>query len=480
MRFRSLVVLPLLLPACAPAREVSPPLASGAPESTRTYAAPDVPRAALERLVDSVFAAAMPEERIPGAVFILVQRGQVVLAKGYGVSDVAARTPVSPDSTLWRIGSISKVMTATGVVQLADRGAIRLDGDVNQYLRRLQVPATFPEAVTPRHLLTHTAGLDELAGRNAASREAVVPLHEFLRERLVRVRPPGRVIAYSSFGPALSGALIEEVSGLSFDAYLQRNVWAPLGMHDTNVTPPSGVLPTGYGVQGDSVVSATWEWSNTAPAGQINSTATDMGRFMSFMLGHHPQAPRVLSDPARRSMLTRQIATHPRVPGMGLGFQEDRVNGHTLWEHGGDIDGYASWLVLLPEAEIGFFVASHREGAQLRSKLKDALLDRFFPPAAGTAAARRISGVELSRFVGGYRWNIFCRTCRNPWLPGIARVAANGDSTLTFIDETWVPVEPLLFQSRDGRRTLGFASDSVGRILQVTLGGTKVMERVAD
>lgn len=146
--------------SCAVARPVAaPPAAMGA-------------NPGLERFVDLVFADGLPKEKLPGGVFIMVRGGRVVMSKGYGVSNVRTRQPVSPDSTLWRIGSISNVMTATALVQLADRGQIRLDEDVNRYLRRLEVPATYAQPVTARHLLTHTAGLDELSGRGAASRAA--------------------------------------------------------------------------------------------------------------------------------------------------------------------------------------------------------------------------------------------------------------------------------------------------------------------
>jgi CubicO group peptidase (beta-lactamase class C family) len=460
----------MAMAACAPSQD-----ATVRPRASEHDAGAGVSRAALERVADSVFAVEMAAEKLPGGVFVWVQNGRVVLAKGYGVSDLRTRHPVSPDSTLWRIGSISKVMTAAGVVQLADRGRIRLDGDVNDYLRSVKVPATYPETVTPRHLVTHTAGFDELPGRSAPSREAVLPLGEFLRTRLVRVRQPGRVIAYSSFAPALAGALIEDVSGLPFETYLERNLWHPLGMHDTNVHP-RGALPAGYGVRGDSVVDATWEWSHTAPAGMVNSTAADMGRFIGFMLGHHPRGRRVLGDAARRSMLSRQFTTHPQVPGMGLGFQEARVHGRVIFEHGGDIDGYASLLVLLPEEGSGFFVATHREGAQLRYALRKALLDRFY--GTPEVAARRMAGADLAPFTGEYRWNIWCRSCANPWRPGAVQVTADGDSALKAMGERWVPVAPLLFQTRGGRRQIGFARDSAGQVWQFTLGGAGVMERV--
>lgn len=479
VRLQSSASVAMLLAASALSLHAGPvPLAGQQAKGARA----EIPRAPLERLVDSVFAAGLPAEKIPGGVFIMVQNGRVVLAKGYGVANVRTRQPVSPDSTLWRIGSISKVMTATAVVQLADRDRIRLDRDVNEYLRSVKVPATYPEPVTAWHLITHTAGLDELRGRSAASREAVLPLGEFLKTRLVRVRQPGRLIAYSSFAPALAGALVEDVSGLPFETYLERNLWRPLGMHDTNITP-RGAMPTGYGVKGDSVVDATWEWAHTAPAGMMNSTAADMGRFMNMMLGRHPQGRRVLSDAARRSMLTRQIAMHPQIPGMGLGFQEARVNGRVIFEHGGDIDGYASLAVLLPEEGTGFFIATHVEGAQLRYKVRQSLLDRFFADreqgaSRTVAASQRMTGVDLAEFAGDYRWNIFCRTCEKPWLPGIIQIKADGDSALTVGNERYVPVAPLLFQTPDGGKRMGFARDSTGSIWQLTFGGAGVVERI--
>jgi CubicO group peptidase (beta-lactamase class C family) len=282
--------------------------------------------AELERLVDFRLRAGMASEQIPGGVFILVRDGRTVLSKGYGVTNIDTGQPVRPSRPYWRIGSISKVMTAVAVVQLADRGKIELDRDVNDELKRVKVPNTFPEPITAWHLLTHTAGLDELPGRSAESREAVLPLYQFLSDRLVRVRPPGQVIAYSSYAPALAGALIEDVSGLFYEEYLEREIWQPLGMHNTNIYP-DGPLPRGYDVQDGRIVEAEWEWSHTAPAGMINSTAADMGRFMNMLLGDHPDGERVLSDAARRSMLTRQITMHSAIPGVGFGLTENRQNG---------------------------------------------------------------------------------------------------------------------------------------------------------
>ena len=119
----------------------------------------------LAALLDPVFAQGMAEEHIPGAAFVLVQDGRVVMAKGYGVADVESRKPVDPRTTIFPIASISKVFTATAVMQLFDRGRLDLHADVNRYLTSLQVPDTYPRPITAADLLQHTSGLDELPGR---------------------------------------------------------------------------------------------------------------------------------------------------------------------------------------------------------------------------------------------------------------------------------------------------------------------------
>ena len=432
---------------------------------------------ALETLVDSVMRRGMENDHIPGAVFTLVQDGRVVFAKGYGLSDVEAKRPVSPDSTVFRIGSITKVFTATAVVQLADRGRIDLDRDVNQYLKRLQVPKTFAEPVTPRHLLSHTPGFDELPGvRLAPSADAVLPLHEFLRDKLVRVRPPGRVTAYSSFGAALAGLLVEEVSGQSYEDYLRQHIWQPLGMTRTYITP--GGSPVGYEFANGQVTRAPYEWYHTTPAGSINSTAADMAR---FMIAHLEGGAPILSQQATREMQRRQATMHPMLPGWTLGFQQNDLNGERIIEHGGDIAGFSSLMVLLPDRRTGFFVANHREGSNLRFTVEQAVLDRFFPDRrpAEKLPAPAGSAALADRFVGTYRWNIYCRTCP----PGRQQlfeftVTANEDGTITTNGRRWVEVSPFFFRSIEGKLRLGFAADSTGRVMHLTGGSWAVAERV--
>ena len=439
----------------------------------------------LKALVAPVFAAGMERERIAGAAFILVQNGRVVLSRGFGQADVASGRTVRPDQTIFPFASISKVFTATAVMQLADERRIDLDTDVNQYLGAVRVPPTYPQPVTVTHLLTHTSGLDELPGRRVRDAAELLPLGRFLADRLTRVHPPGEVTSYSSYGMALAGLLVEDVSGQSFEEYLGRHIWKPLGMNRTFITVPSTFradLATAYELEGDELVPVPYELYQTPSASSIVGTVEDMARFMIAHLenGRSGDA-RILSDSAATNMHKRHATMHPLVPGWTLGFQEDDTNGRRIIEHGGDIGGFSALMTLLPDEGVGFFVVHHLESRNLRFDVRRAILDRYFPdqrqfeaPTPDPKAAGR-----LTRFAGTYRANNFCHSCPDGETDvQDFEVEANEDGTITLWDTRWVEVSPLYFVGLDGRGRLGFTEDKAGRIVAVTAGAWKVLERV--
>lgn len=440
---------------------------------------------ALAALVDSVFTAGMARERIPGAAFVLVQDGHVVLVKGYGRADVASGRAVDPGRTIFPIASISKVFTATAVMQLADGGRLDLDADVNRYLTSVQVPPTYPQPVTAAQLLSHTAGFDELPGRRVRTAAELVPLGEFLKDRLVRVHPPGAMTSYSSYGMALAGLLVEDVSREPFEAYLTRHVWRPLGMTRTFITVPRARRPdlaTAYELNGDSLAPVPYEIYQTPPTSSIVSTVPDMARFMIAHLqrGRYRDA-RILSDSAATRMQRQRATMHPLIPGWTLGFQEDDANGRRIIEHGGDIGGFSALMTLLPDEGVGIFVVHHLEGSNLRFDVKRAILDRFFPDRRPVSipTPRPEAVARMRRFAGTYRANNFCHTCPDGG-PNVQdfEVQANGDGTIGVWDAKWVEVSPLYFVRADGRGRIGFAADSAGRIVALTAGSWRVIERV--
>lgn len=439
----------------------------------------------LQKFVRSFVPDQMRKEHIPGAVLVFVQNGKVILNEGFGYSSLETNQPVDPGKTIFPIGSISKVFTATALVQLADRKKIDLNADVNAYLKKLKVPEAFDRPVTGAHLLSHTAGFDEIRpGTQAGSPKEILPLHQFLKNRLVRVHPPGVITSYSTYGITLAGLLVEEISGLSYESYLNRNIWKPLKMNRTHIsTPPhlETAVAIPYEVENDTPQRRTYEWYHTLPASSIRSTGEDMAKFIVAHLECGKfRSHQIVSARAACEMHRTQSTTHPEMPGWTYGFQEDNTNGLRIVEHGGDIAGFSSLLVLLPDQNAGIFIAHHLEGANLRFDVKQKLLDRYFPDRRPVKVPVPVpdSTEKLKRFAGLYRGNLFCHTCKNPLPVAEVEVTANDDGTITVWDAQWVQTTPLLFVRLDGKRKIGFQEDQSGRILQMSAGSWKVLEKV--
>jgi len=441
----------------------------------------------LAAFVDSFMTARMASDRIPGAGFVFVQNGRVLLIRGYGLANVAQQRRVLPESTIWRVGSISKVFTATAIMQLVDRGAVELDAPIDSYVRRVAIPRTYPDPVTVRQLLNHTAGFDEVRpGTQAQTRDGLLPLDQFLNDRLVRIRPPGRTTAYSTYGITLAGEMIEEVSGVTFESFIRRNIWEPLGMRRSGIDVPTtlqGDVATGYEISDDSLVAQPWEWYHTAPASSINATVADMGR---FLIAHLPPAgaaaARVLSDGALTEMHRQQVTMHSSIPGYALGFNEDYVGDLRVLEHGGNMAGFSALMVMIPSEDVGFFVVNHFEGSRLRDDLKWLLLERYFP----SAKQRRhvpttlppVEDVQPERFAGRYIPLTSCFSCQPIRAGSVMTVTAQADGTLQFAGGRWIAVDPFRFVRENGSGYIVFRADSTGAVRELFAGGTWAWQKV--
>ena len=422
-------------------------------------------------------------------MFVLVQNGQILYQRGYGFADVERRRRVDPFTTIWRIGSISKVFTTTATVQLADRGRFRLTDDVNQYLTRFKVASTFSEPVRFWHLLTHTAGFDEIRpGTRADTEQELLSLGDFLAPRLVRLRPPGQIISYSTYGISLAGYLIEQTSGVDFETYLRRNLWTPLGMTRTNIAVPAKLkddLAKGYEWENGVNRQANWEWYHSTPASSINSTAVDMAQFIIALLqrGKYDNA-RILSESAARDLLRQHFTMHPQLAGFAYGFQEAFTNGEHIFEHGGNVEGFAAQLVLLPDRGIGFFVASQHEPAQLKDVVEKALLDHYFPDQRPRVPPVPMPGYRerVSRFAGTYELNDFCHTCgadRRVYPRIEVKTFPDGTLAITGNEEHFVEVSPLFFRKVNGAPGGAvFHQDPSGKIDFIAGDSWLVFERI--
>jgi CubicO group peptidase (beta-lactamase class C family) len=178
--------------------------------------------------MDGTINAQLMAHHIPGATVAVVKDGKLIFAKGYGYADVDKPNPVLANETLFRVGSISKLFVWTAMMPLAEQVKLDLDADINVYLKDFQIPASYPRPITLKDLMTHTAGFEDLAtgGRlfvgNASD---IMPLGNYLKDEMpTRVRPPGEITTYSNYGAALAAYIVEQVSGMPFDKYVDENI----------------------------------------------------------------------------------------------------------------------------------------------------------------------------------------------------------------------------------------------------------------
>jgi len=385
----------------------SPALAGDAGPSAESGT---INRAEVEAFFDEAVPAGLAKYNIPGATVSFVQDGELIFSRGYGYSDIANRTPVDPETTLFYIGSITKLFTWTCVMQLVEEGKIDLDADINTYLTDFSIPETYPgHPVTMRHLMTHSAGFEEQVIRMTVTDvEDLYPFRTYCEENIpARVYPPGTVTSYSNYGTALAAVIVEDVTGVPFEQYLNEHILSPLSMTKTSFSytlPPEMArnLSSGYHYVGKTNEAVPDFVCVVGPAGSISSTANDMATFLAVhMKNGSRHDAEILSEETAALMHAPAFSNDPRVSSMCLGFYETRLNNERIIGHGGDTDTFHSLLAIIPERATGFFVSyNSRGGIGARDDLQTEFVDRFYP--ASTAPAKD-SGTPAGKYTGTYQ-----------------------------------------------------------------------------
>ncbi|HEU4517583.1 MAG TPA: serine hydrolase domain-containing protein, partial [Steroidobacteraceae bacterium] len=483
--FLSAMTAQAQVPATPKAAEapVAPEAATAAP----VPANPQLTREDLEAWLDGFLPFALARGDIAGGVVVVVKDGQVLLQKGYGYADVEKKKRVDAEATLFRPGSVSKLFTWTAVMQLVERGKLDLDADVNQYLDFKIPPGPEGEPVTLRNLLTHTGGFEE-ALKELISED---PARIATLEATVKTWVPGRIFkagttpAYSNYGTGLAGYIVSRASGLSFDDYLDQNIFRPLGMSRSSFRQPLPEALAAGVAQGYEVASGKaqgYELINLAPAGSLAATGADMARFMIAHLQKGALGDaRILSEATAEQMHGTPLTLLPRVHRMMLGFYEQNYNGRRIIGHGGDTQWFHSNLHLFLDDGVGLFVSMNsggKEGASgdIRNALFEQFTDRYLPGPtldgavdANTAAehARMISGVyDISRRMDSSFFKLMS-------LAGPTKVTTNEDGTISVSLATnlsgvpikWREVEPFVWRDVDGEALLGAQVDN-GRVVR--------------
>ena len=460
-----------VVPATPPSTET--PAVS--PSAVHSLTATDV-----ETFLDGFVPLQLEQDDIAGVTISIVKDGKLLFAKGYGYADVEKKHPVVADATLFRPGSISKLFTWTAVMQLAEQGKLDLDRDVNTYLD-FKIPEAFGKPITLKNLLTHTPGFEEVIKDLFVDTSKQMSLGQYLKTHIPRrIYPPGTVSAYSNYGAALAGHIVERVSSRPFNQYVDEHIFKPLGMtHSTfeQPLPNSLAAQMSNGYRGASEGPKPFEGVGPGPAGSLTSSATDMARFMTAHLqGGQYAGARILRPETVSLMHSRLYDLNPAANGMAYGFYEESRNGHRIIAHSGDTELFHSSLHLMPDANLGFFVSYNSAGigkVEPRGQLWSAFLNRYFAdsPLRHTLAtakedAKSVAGSYLSsrRAEGSL--------LRTAAVMGEIVVTPAADGTITtslLKSANGKPMKlredaPLVFREVDGEDYLAFQRDRTGRM----------------
>ncbi len=456
----------------------------------------------MEEFLDTVIPKLMEEFYVPNATVSVVAGGEVIAAKGYGYADLDERIPVDPDKTLFRTGSTGKLFTWTAVMQLVEQGKLDLDVDVNEYLD-FQIPARLVcgrgqselEPITLTHLMTHTPGFEDyLSEIFSLSEDGILPLDRYVRERMpARVFPAGEVPAYSNYGTALAGYIVERVSGVPFVEYIEDQIFAPLGMAHSTFRQPlphnwTDNMAKAYRYVDGEFREGKFEFVSGVPAGSMSTTASDMARFMlAHLQGGKFDGVAILDESTVAQMHSQQFTPHPRLDGMAHGFIEGTFNGRRTLLHPGGSMMFSIGFYLLPEENFGLFISYTGADHRVHTEVFHSLIERYFPSNDVTEHPPTEGMSERSReFVGEYHANRQSFTTSDKFLRlvmGQIHIDSDQEGYLlvTHLGETnrFVELEPGVYHNlREGRtqdfggafRTIVFGTDPKGKTLLMTDG----------
>jgi CubicO group peptidase (beta-lactamase class C family) len=381
----------------------------------------------FQGFVDPIMADAMQRWHVPGGGILVVQDDDVVFSKGYGYADVERQVPVSPETTVFHVLSLSKLLTATAIMQLVEQGRLDLNSDVNTYLTELHIGDPYLQPITIRDLLTHTAGFDsdqrEIGG-SARTTVGWLPLDRYLAKRaVVPMWPPGQQFLYTNAAYDLLGLVIQDVSAVPFADYMAQHILQPLEMERSTFDQPSpfrsDLAVTYHYVAGYQTIVLDGMLFNV-PAAGLSATAADMAHFMIAHLPYGQYAHnQILQTSTVQEMHQPHFTYDPDQPAMAYGFRaalSPRSNGSrdpppagtpVLWHEGGGPRASTSYLQLRPQDGSGLFLAFNTDQFEFLDQVLDQFEDRFDPlvsDASETTPQQTAAGnSNLTRFAGVYR-----------------------------------------------------------------------------
>ncbi|MEM1036746.1 MAG: serine hydrolase domain-containing protein [Pseudomonadota bacterium] len=500
-RIRFSAICCLILAACQPTISTSNnPAPSNAGNDIE---ASSESHAELFADIEALVEAKMDEEKLPGVAVILVKEGQTIFSRGYGYADYFEQTPVSPDDSVFRIGSITKPLTALGIMKLVEQERLSLNDDIGQYLGDIEisvVPGVSGDPIKIWNLLTHTSGFDQI-GVNRFDPDLLKDFDERRAERpslqayladnnLRQTVPAGSHYRYDTYGITLAGHILEQITGKPYDDAMDELVFEPAGMSTTSVglDPDNRTgLVRPHGLVEGEFAYGPYELYYTQPASSIEATPSDMGRLLEALTGGGitSEGNRLFSAETVEDILSVHYRPHPDFSGMTHGFVDEggyaTANGAFPREvgHGGTTYGFRTSLTIFPEKNVALFVAVNRnfetggDRVMLNGDVFRLVRAAFFdvPEEPRFEVPAHNPDDSVSEYIGNYFYDVFCSTCSpteiesGAWQQGSPVKVSVEAGALIISGKRYVRQAGDLFVSDDGTRRVFFRRDLDQQVL---------------
>ncbi|WBX84532.1 serine hydrolase domain-containing protein [Sphingosinicella microcystinivorans] len=464
-------LLALLGAVLAPASGASAPLLDAAD----TVAG--IPRAALDSFAETEVYGRLAGSRAPGAMIVVVDRQGNRYERAFGTLGPKDGTPLDTRRHLFHIASETKVITALGILQLAEAGRLSLDDDIETRLGGLRLKPEGGAPITIRHLLQHRAGIGNIpmVGSGLRDTRDHPPLETYLAEHAPkRLRPPGREIAYTNGAYTLLGRIIETASGEPYEHYIASRIFEPLGMTFARF-PGTAAAPApiaqGLFVSPGGTTAFPAVDTTTRPSGDAMMTAHEIGSFLVMMLnGGRYQGRQVIGGKALDTLYNDCWSADPVFGGRCLGPTRILRGGTPIYLHGGDyITSLSGWYIL-PEQGVALWVGN-TSSVPIDDGVFEAFLKRFHPALAAVHAPKGTGPVE-SDLGGTYRINSQTMSASGRFfellMPGSEYSVETRADGISVNGRRYVRIGPDLFRAPgppaiDGD-TLRFRRDGDGRV----------------
>ena len=319
--------------------------------------------------LESMIRQEMEDKQLPAFSIALVDGNQIVWAQGFGYQDPDKKIPATAH-TVYRVGSVSKLFTDIGIMQMVEAGKINLDAPVSQYIPDFRPQNQSTKPITLRELMSHRAGLlrEPPVGNYFDPTEPTLEATVRSMNSIQLVYEPGTHSKYSNAGIAVVGYTLQEMSHGSFSEYLKQAVLGPLGMNESAFAAEPDLIRNlakayMWSYDGTKFPAPTFQL-RLAPAGCMYSTVTDLAQFLMVLFnGGNASKAQVLKPKTLEQMWTPQFAKPGERTGFGLGFQLSQLDGHRVIGHGGAIYGFATEVVGMPDEKLGVVTVTTMDAA---------------------------------------------------------------------------------------------------------------------